>query len=114
MTAIKEKESIDFKALRYVEVRWMDANANNAWVSIHGDTDVDAAPCISRGWVMKDDETQIMLCGTVAMDKDGLVSEANNTMAIPRGMVQSVVDFPGKKRRKQKAPLPLPEHWTKA
>lgn len=100
MTAIKEKEALVLKEMRYVEVRWLDASSDNSWVSIHGDDDAGVAPCISRGWVMKDDETQIMLCGTVGMNEKGLVTEANNTMAIPRGMVQGVADFPLKRARK--------------
>lgn len=108
MTAIKEKESVDFKSLRYVEVSWLDAVAGNSWASIRDDDSL--AKCISRGWVMKEDDKMILLCGTVGFDEDGLVSEANNTMAIPKGMVQSIVDFPFKARRRHK--VTQPKHDT--
>lgn len=100
MTAIKEREGVSFKDLRFVEVHWLDAVAGNSWGPIRDEED-SLAKCISRGWVMKEDDKMILLCGTVGFDEEGLVTEANNTMAIPRGMVQSVLDFPPKARRKR-------------
>jgi hypothetical protein len=98
-----EKENVELKSLRYVEVHWLDAAVGDSWVSFHGDADIEAAQCISRGWLMRQDDKQVILCGTVGMDKEGLVEEANQTISIPTNMIQSVVDFP-KSRRKRKAP----------
>lgn len=107
-----KKDGVPLKSLRFVEVRWLDAAAEASWTSIH-DTDIVAAPCISRGWIMRQDETQILLCGTVGMGADGLVEEANAIISIPRPMIQSVEDFPIRPKRrtvakkKQKVEQPI-------
>lgn len=102
MTEITKKENLDIKKMRFVEVEWLDAAVENHWVSIHGEDDIDVAKCISRGWIMKQDDKQVVLCATVGFDKDGLVEEGNATIAIPCAMIQSVVDFPHRKQRKPK------------
>lgn len=95
---IDTKKGVDLKDLRYVEVKWLDAASEASWTPIH-DTAIVASPCTSRGWVMRQDDTQILLCGTVGFDGDGLVEEANQIISIPRPMIQSVTDFPARKRR---------------
>ena len=105
MKALEVAEGVSLKNLRYVEVRWLDAVCTNSWVAINGKDNSDVSECISRGWIMREDEKQIILCGTVGMDDNKLVDGANNTIAIPLGMVQSVVDFPHKTRRSRKVPI---------
>lgn len=95
-----DTEPVKFKTMPFVEVRWLDAAANNQWVSVHGDASIEVDECITRGWVMRQDEKQIILCSTVGIDKDGLVEEANTTIAIPIHMVESVTPFTAKPRRK--------------
>lgn len=104
MKAIEPVEGVSLKSLRYAEVRWLDAVCTNSWVAINGKDNEDVAECISRGWVMKETDNQIVLCGSISISEDKLVDGANNTIAIPKGMVQSIVDFPQKVRRLRKAP----------
>lgn len=95
-----KKDSVEFKSLRYVEVQWLDAAVGDSWVDIKGDADIDVAKCYSRGWVIRQDETQIVVAGTVSLDKDGLVDGANNSIAIPQPMILSVTDFPIRPKRR--------------
>lgn len=104
MSEVLKKDCVELKSLRYVEVKWLDAAMRGSWVNISGEgEDIDVAVCVSRGWVVSQDDKQIVLCGTVGMNKDGLVEDANATMAIPSPMIQSITDFPA--RRKRKAPV---------
>ncbi len=101
MSEAIEKEGVELKSLRFVEVRWLDAASESGWTSIH-DKDIVAAPCISRGWVMRQDDTQILLCATVGFGGEGLIDEANTIISIPKPMVQSITDFPIRAARRPK------------
>lgn len=90
-----KKETIPVKDLRYVEVRWLDAAAEASWTPIRGE-DIVAARCITRGWVMREDKDQILICSTLGLSGDGEAEEANTIIAIPSPMIQSVTDFPPK------------------
>ncbi len=99
MSELVKQGGVPLKSLRFVEVKWLDAASEASWTSIH-DTSIVAAPCISRGWIMRQDETQILLCGTVGFNGDGEVEEANTIISIPRPMIQSIEDFPIRPKRR--------------
>ncbi len=97
---LSKKDGVDLKSLRFVEVHWLDAASEASWTSIY-DTEIVAAPCISRGWVMRQDDTQILLCSTVGFDANNLVTEANTIISIPKPMVQSINDYPLKPKKRR-------------
>lgn len=70
------------KTLKFVEVEWADAVSTADWRS--PDNLPRVIPCISRGWLVIDDEEQVTLVATMQQMDNGHVGEV---VSIPRGMV---------------------------
>ena len=91
------------KKLRFIEIRWLDAVVGDSWAPLHGENDVIVSECITRGWLVKEDERQVIVCATLGTNADGLVEDVNTVIAIPKGMVTDMTDFPLRRTRKPKA-----------
>ena len=94
-----EKGPVALKRLRFVEIHWLDAAVGDSWAPLHGDPDVIVAECRTRGWIIKEDDRQVVVCATLSTNSDGLVDGTNTSIAIPRGMLVKLTDFPNKRPR---------------
>lgn len=80
--------------MRLVAVWWLDANRIHDWVPIGEATALGAAPCVSVGMVVRDDESVIVLAQSVgATTVDEPADAVFHTVAIPRGCVTGVVEL---------------------
>lgn len=68
-----------------VLVEWVDIVAQVGWedVAVEG----YIAPCTSVGWLLSEDEKQIVLASTIS-SQDG-TTESNNRIIIPTGVITS-------------------------
>lgn len=73
---------------RYVEVEWYDAVSRNTWWS--GDPDARPKPlrCVTRGWVVYEDNQGVVVCGTFTDDGDW-----GETICIPTGLTTKIRDL---------------------
>lgn len=81
----------------FIEVQWVDAASNEAW----SDASDDMSPptMITRGWLIKETETYIVLANSLHKD----TKDFGGSNSIPKGMVTSirklkVSDFVQRKR----------------
>lgn len=72
---------------KFVEVHWADATADCAWSE--SDELVTVSHCVTRGWLVKEDEKELVL----AMTLDKSNSSVGGTWAIPRGMAFEVFEL---------------------
>ena len=102
-----EKGPVAPKKLRFVEIHWLDAVVSDSWAYLQNAPDVAVAECFTRGWVVKEDDRQVIVCATLGTNSDSLVDGINTSIAIPRGMITKMEDFPYRKPRTR--PVPTPE-----
>jgi hypothetical protein len=71
-------------------VKWLDAVATTGWQPSHESSpgSVGVSECTTVGFVIYEDEKQIILAGTVGM-ADDYDYESNNRMAIPKSWLTS-------------------------
>ncbi len=74
------------KRLRFVEVMWDDAVSVATWVDPLKELPA-VTKCVSRGWLLHDDKTQVTLASTVQVSNG---SDVGEVLTIPRGMVQKI------------------------
>jgi len=77
----------------FCTVLWTDARSTAEWLDPRVDSLPSVVGCISRGWLLIDDEQQVTLAATLQIDGGEGVGEI---LSIPRGMVKSVTQFPGR------------------
>lgn len=85
----------------YVEIEWLDANSEDTWADVGAE--LEPATCISRGWLMNENEVSIVLAGTVGFEAGGLVEDSAMRISIPKGMIKSMKPFPTRRKRRSKA-----------
>ncbi len=75
---------ITISKLKFVEVCWVDAHSVATWVD-----DVEDYPepvaCVSRGYVVKETNTFLVLAATVSLNKNGEIRGFGEVIAIPKG-----------------------------
>ena len=81
------------KRPRFVTVRWTDARSTAEWLDPRVDSLPEVVGCISRGWLLVDDEKQVTLAATLQIEGGEGVGEI---LSIPRGMVRAITQFPGR------------------
>lgn len=69
--------------MKFVEVRWVDAMRGDGWSPLSDAPHV--VRCITRGWLVKEDDEQVVIAGTTSGD-----GEYGEMIAIPRGMVTAM------------------------
>lgn len=69
--------------MKFVEVRWVDAMRSDGWCVLAEAPHV--VKCITRGWLIREDDEQVILAGTTSGD-----GEFGEVIAIPRGMVTAM------------------------
>lgn len=69
---------------RYVEVVWNDAASNDGWVELDGDD--TPQQIITRGWLIKEYPTYIVLAASLQI---GNANTVGSTQIIPIGMIVS-------------------------
>ena len=76
---------------KFVEVSWADANSGTGWLRV-GDPLRDlpsSSACVTRGWLIKEDEEAVVLAGTMGLPEGpDHEHEFNQVIAIPRGMIK--------------------------
>ena len=80
----------------FVTVLWTDARSTAEWVDPRVDPLPAVVDCISRGWLLVDDDNQVTLAATLQLDGGEGVGEI---LSIPRGMVKSITQFPGRGKK---------------
>ncbi len=70
--------------LKFVEVNWMDAHSVATWVDDVADYPAPVA-CVSRGYVVKETDTFLVLAATVSSNPSGTVRGFGEVIAIPKG-----------------------------
>ncbi len=71
------------KRLKFVEVEWDDAHSTAEWTERKSLPSV--TKCVSRGWLLCDDDVEVTLAATLQV-KNG--DDVGEIVAIPRGMVK--------------------------
>jgi len=93
MKPSKKKNKRPAKGL--VIVTWVDIVSRADWVGERAEVlkDPGAAPipCVSVGWLIRDDKTMVLLADSYSKDKT-----FGGTTAIPRGVVIEVVELEAK------------------
>jgi len=69
---------------RFVEVVWNDAASNEGWVEL--DADTEPMQIITRGWLIKENTSYLVLAGSLQLDNANTVG---STQIIPLGMIVS-------------------------
>ncbi len=78
------------KGLKFVEVTWMDAHSTADWLSV-GEELPSPVSCVSRGWLIEDKPTHLVLAGTLSLNLAGNVYGFGEVIAIPKkGFVTKV------------------------
>ncbi len=70
--------------LKFVEVSWMDAHSVATWVDA-GETLPSPVACVTRGWLVEDTPTHLVLAGTLSLNRSGVVHGFGEVIAIPKG-----------------------------
>lgn len=68
----------------YLEVVWNDAASHDGWVEI--DADAEPMQIITRGWLIKETSTYIVLAASLQLDN---ATTVGSTQIIPLGMIHS-------------------------
>lgn len=68
----------------FIEVVWDDAVSNDGWVSV--DTDATPERVVSRGWLIRREDTYIVLAGAIYESHGNTIG---STQTIPIGMIVS-------------------------
>ena len=71
---------------RVVEVSWFDANARGSWGTVEEYMHHTSAPCLSVGYLLKQDNKEVILVQSVATDHD----TCTDAIAIPRGWIAKI------------------------
>lgn len=101
-----KKDRLLLSKQRYVEVVWLDANSSEAWQQV--DAVAQTETCVTRGWLIHEDDTSIIVAGTVGLVRGlnpSVIEDVCGTLAIPKGMIQSMKDWPVRRAKKVKAVL---------
>lgn len=69
---------------KYVEVIWNDAASHDGWVEI--DADAEPMQIITRGWLIKEYPTYLVLAASLQLDN---ITTVGSTQIIPIGMIVS-------------------------
>lgn len=99
---------------KFVEVVWLDAASHEGWVEVDGDN--EPMQIITRGWLIKETSTYIMLAASLQVD---VAATVGSTQIIPLGMIVSQRELKvtnvksrtraSKKSENSQAELPSPD-----
>lgn len=88
----------ELKSFPFVEIVWLDANSSDAWTPLNQIAKV--AVCVTRGWLLHEDDNSLTVAGTLGFTEKGQVEDATGTIAIPKGMIQSRDPYPKPRKRR--------------
>ena len=71
---------------KFVEIEWADAHSTDAWVE--ESSLPEPAPIISRGWLVKDTKTYVVVAGTIAPAIGKEPMQLGEIIAIPKSWVK--------------------------
>ena len=73
------------RKLKFVEIHWDDAASSSEWRK--RDELPTVMGCVTRGWLLYEDDNQVTLAATLQKVNDGEVGEL---ISIPQGMVKKM------------------------
>lgn len=73
---------------RLITVHWIDSAQESGWVSVN-DLNIDGTPCISRGFLLDENEDWVLIAGHIGLDADGHVEQALGVVEIPKVAITS-------------------------
>lgn len=75
---------------KFVEVQWLDANSDSAWVVPRKFP--KPVPVITRGWLVAEEIDHVVVAGSYIAD-DGEGPIYSEIIAIPMGMVETLLEI---------------------
>lgn len=71
----------------FVFIHWVDANSSAEWTEIKKAKKTKLSICLSTGWLINKNATEVTVMSDLTWDDDGSIKEGGNTTTIPMSNV---------------------------
>ena len=71
----------------FVFIHWVDANSSAEWTEIKKAKKTKLSNCLSTGWLINKNATEVTVMSDLTWDDDGSIKEGGNTTTIPMSNV---------------------------
>jgi len=71
----------------FVFVHWVDANSTSEWCEISKAKKTKLSTCVSTGWLINKNSTEVTLMSDLTWEDDGSIKEGGNNTTIPMSNV---------------------------